>query len=450
VETYRPEYHFSPTAGWLNDPNGLIWHEGEYHLFYQWYPTVDVDIAGMCWGHAVAGDLVHWTHLDVALRPDALGAIWSGSAVVDRADTSGLFGGKGGLVAAFTHRSASDAQRQGIAYSNDRGRTWMKYAGNPVLGDDASREFRDPKVFWHQPTRRWVMVVGVEHQVFASPNLRDWTLLGKTGFSSECPDLFPLPVEGEDEVLWVLSLAGRQVVVGAFDGRTFTPQTGPIEVDGGPDFYAAQSWENVPGGRRVWIGWLNNWRYARQVPDFGARGFLSVPRELSLRRVAGRGLVLVQRPVPELQVSRTGCERIDPRDIRPGRPLAAGDALEIRATIRPGANDRCGFKVAVGEDQETLVGYDAAADRAFVDRERSGLAVTRGRFDAQVALRNGLVDMQIFVDRCSTEAFFGDGEAVISTQIYPAGPGRAVEWFSENGRSGVEEMRVDRVEAGKQ
>ncbi len=431
----------------MNDPNGLVWHDREYHLFYQWYPTVEVDGGGMCWGHAVADDLVHWKHLDVALRPDPLGAIWSGSAVEDRADTSGLFAGTGGLVAAFTHRSASDAQRQGIAYSGDRGRTWTKYAGNPVLGDDASREFRDPKVFWHAPTRRWVMVVGVEHQLFASSNLRDWTLLGKTGFSSECPDLFPLPVEGEDQILWVLSLAGRQVVVGAFDGRTFTPQTGAIEIDGGPDFYAAQSWENVPGGRRIWIGWLNNWKYARQVPDFGARGFMSVPRELSLRRVAGRGLVLVQRPVPELQALRMDCEQIDSRDIRPGRQLAVGDALEIRATIRPGADDRCGFKVAVGDSQETLVGYDAASGCTFVDRERSGMAVTRGRFEAAMPIRGETVEVQILVDQCSVEAFFNDGEAVISAEIYPTGRGRGVEWFSENGRSGVDEVRVHRVAA---
>lgn len=444
---YRPQYHFSPPTGWLNDPNGLIWQDGEYHMFYQWHPSTEFDGAGMCWHHAVSTDLVHWKHLEVALAPDGLGAIWSGSAVADVANTSGLFEGAGGLAAVFTHHAPSHAERQSIAYSTDRGRTWRKYAGNPVLGDDTCRDFRDPKVFWHGSTQRWVMVVGVEHQLFHSPNLKDWTPLGKTGFTSECPDLFPVMVEGENQVLWVLSLGGRQVVVGDFDGRVFVPQTGPIEVDGGMDFYASQSWENIPGGRRVWVGWLNNWKYARQVPEFGARGFMTIPRELSLRRAAGKGLVLVQRPVPALEALRRDAWTIDVRGLQSGQPLAAGEALEIEATMRPGAGDCCGVKVAAAGGEETLVGYDAAAGCAFVDRERSGLAVTAGRFWVPMAVRGETVDVRVFVDRCSVEAFFNDGEAVISCQIYPTKSGGAVEWFSGNGKSAVREMRVHRLAA---
>jgi len=442
ITAYRPLYHFSPPSGWLNDPNGLIWHDGEYHMFYQWHPSVAVDAAGMCWHHAVTPDLVHWKHLDVALEPDGLGAIWSGSAAADLANTSGLFSGAGGLVAVFTHHAPGSAERQSLAFSADRGRTWAKYADNPVLGDDTSRDFRDPKVFRHAPTQRWIMVVGVEHQLFASPNLRDWTFLSKTGFKSECPDLFPLPVEGENQVLWVLSLAGRQVVIGTFDGRTFSPQTDPIEVDAGPDFYASQSWENVPGGCRIWVGWLSNWKYARQVPDFGARGFMTVPRELSLRR-AGDRLLFVQRPIPQLQSLRLDTQTIAPQEIRPGRQLASGDALEIVATIRPAAGDRCGIKVAVSGSQETLIGYDAGY--AFVDRDRSGLPVTNGRFIAPLLLRDGTFDVRIFVDRSSVETFFNDGETVMSTLIHPVEPGRGVEWFSGNGRSSVQGMQVHRL-----
>ena len=445
MDTYRPQYHVSPPSGWMNDPNGLIWHDGEYHLFYQWYPKVDVDAAGMCWHHAVSTDLVHWKHLEVALESDALGAIWSGSAAVDRANTSGLFAGAGGLVAVFTHHAASNAERQSLAVSEDRGRTWRKYAKNPVLGDDTCRDFRDPKVFWHGPTQRWVMIVGVEQQLFASPNLRDWTFLGKTGFKSECPDLFPLLVEGENQVLWVLSLGGRQVAIGTFDGRAFVPQTGPIEVDGGLDFYAAQSWENIPGGRRIWIGWLNNWKYAQKLPDFGARGMMSIPREMSLRRTADRGLVLVQRPIPQLQSLRLDTQTIASQDIRPSRELASGDALEIEATIQPAAGDRCGIKVAVSGSQETLIGYDAASGCAFVDRDRSGLPITNGQSTAPVSLRDGTLDMRIFVDRSSVEAFFNDGETVISSLIHPTEPGRGVEWFSDNGKSSVKEIRVHRL-----
>lgn len=440
---YRPHYHFTPPTGWLNDPNGLVYHAGEYHLFYQWCPDEKVNGMRMHWGHAVSTNLVQWQHLPPALEPDTLGSIWSGSAVEDTNNSSGWFGPQGGLVAAFTHHNAAGAERQSIAHSTDRGRTWTKFAGNPVLGDESSREFRDPKVFWHQATRRWIMIVGVKHKLYASNNLRDWTFLSAPEFESECPDLFPLAVEGRQEQKWLLSLGSHRYALGTFDGVKFTPESGPHMVDGGPDFYAAQSWENIPGGRRIWIGWLNAWRYARTMPSFGALGVLSIPRELSLRTVPYHGLRLIQRPVPELEALRM--DTVTPPDAarKSGQPFYSGESYELEAVLAVDEWDRCGFKLRASRTQETRAGYDGAAECVFVDRERSGHPLTRGRY--AVAGNKKRVVMRVFVDCGSVEAFFHDGEAVLSAQIFPDADATNVEWFSENGKSGLETVRVHRL-----
>jgi fructan beta-fructosidase len=428
---YRPHYHAAPQDGWMNDPNGLVYYAGEYHLFYQWCRAIGFEVNTMSWAHAVSSDLVHWKHLPLALEHDEKGAIFSGSAVIDSRNSSGLFGKDGGMVAIFTHHARNDAERQSIAYSSDRGRTWTKYAKNPVLGDDSKRDFRDPKVFWHEPTQRWIMIVGCAHQLFSSENLRDWKGLGPTKFSSECPDLFPVPIEGESGSKWLLSLGGREYCLGEFDGTAFKSESGPIEVDGGPDFYASQSWDGVANGRRIWIGWLNNWKYCRQVPEFGARGFMSVPRDLFLRRSADGALKLVQRPVPELAGLRGKETKLAAAALKNGQKLFSSDAFELEAAI-PNPSGRCGFKVRSSASQETRIGYDAAAGCAFIDRERSGNPITAGRFQVPLKARNGKISLRIFVDSTSVEAFFNDGEAVISTLIYPDKE-TGTEWFSENG-----------------
>lgn len=432
----RPKYHLTPPSGWLNDPNGLLYHNGEYHLFYQWCPTMDVDTKSMHWAHAVSRDLSHWQHLEIALAPDALGAIWSGSAVFDRHNTSGFFGSSGGMVAIFTHH-LNGIERQSLAYSTDDGRTWTKYVGNPVLGNSDSRDFRDPKVFWHEPTRRWIMIVGWRQRLFASRNLREWEFLSETGFSSECPDLFPLPVEGSRETKWIISLGGRQISIGDFDGTRFTPQFGPYEVDGAQDFYASQSWEGVPDGRRIWIGWQNDWRYAKVLPHFGARGAMSLPRELSLRAASHGGYSLVQRPAPEIHgLMQKKVALAGPSGT--GQRLFAGDTYELRATFSPQAEDRCGFKVCCSPGGETLIGYDAITRTAFVDRERSGDKLLRGRYTAPLPLRKNFVELCALVDRTNIEVFFNDGAAVFTVLILPRNESTGVEWFSENGKSGLE------------
>lgn len=444
---YCPRYHFAPPSGWMNDPNGLVYHRGEYHLFYQWHPELICAAAAMAWGHAVSSDLVRWQHLPVAIEPDELGAIWSGSAVEDINNTSGLFPGQpgGGLAAVFTHHGHDGAERQSLAFSHDRGRSWTKYPHNPVLGDNACREFRDPKVFWHGPTGRWIMIVGVRHRLYASPDLINWSLLGETGFSSECPDLFLLPVENEAGVRWVLSLAGREYVIGEFNGARFEPQGEPVRVDGGLDFYAAQSWDNSPKGRRIWVAWMNNWKYARQVPDFGSRGFMTVPRQLSLRRGECGTLRLVQAPVAELESLRQ--ERIGPdaAGVQPGQILAEGDSLEIVAVMSPAPGDQCGLKVRAAGRQETLVGYDASVGSAFVDRTRSGLAPLADKSSIALPLRTSAVALRVFVDRSSVEAFFNDGAAVISSQVYSHASSTGVAWFTEDGRSRLDSLAIYRM-----
>src|SRR5215207_2428265 len=290
----RPQYHFTPPQNFMNDPNGLVFYDGEYHLFYQYNPFGDV-WGHMSWGHAVSRDLIHWEHLPVALHEEDGVMIFSGSAVVDWQNTSG-FGNANfpPLIAIYTGHSEVE-QNQNLAYSNDRGRTWTKYSGNPVIAI-GSRDFRDPKVFWHEPTHCWVMVTALADQqkvrFDSSPDLIHWTHLsnfgpeGRVDNEWECPDIFLMNVEGQPGFQkWVLkvdvnhSILG-QYFVGHFDGLCFINDASSdqvLRVDYGKDFYAAQSWSNTSVGRRIWIGWMNNWDYAKVIPTAPWRGLFSIP-----------------------------------------------------------------------------------------------------------------------------------------------------------------------------
>src|SRR4051812_31331668 len=300
-EPFRPQFHFTPQRNWMNDPNGLVFFDGEYHLFHQYNPEGDT-WGHMSWGHAVSPDLVRWEHLPVALKEEDGVMIFSGSAVVDRDNTSGFgTGGKPPLVAIYTGHGKGK-QTQNIAWSSDRGRTWTKFEGNPVI-DINSAEFRDPKVFWHAPTKKWVMVVSRPDQrkvlFFGSKDLKKWEQVGEFGPQGEvrgiweCPDLFELPIEGDpqNQTRWVLVVninggtpaggSGCQYFVGTFDGKTFTnanPKETVLWADYGADFYAAQSWSDLPRGRkRTWIAWMSNWQYANQEPTSPWRTAMTVP-----------------------------------------------------------------------------------------------------------------------------------------------------------------------------
>jgi fructan beta-fructosidase len=322
-EPYRPQYHFTPPANWMNDPNGLVFYAGEYHLFYQHHP--DAPVWGpMHWGHAVSPDLIHWQHLPIALYPDENGTIFSGSAVIDWRDTAGF--GAEAMIALFTHANGN-LQSQSLAYSTDKGRTWTKYAGNPILTPPPHlRDFRDPKVFWYgdADTGHWVMAVAAGNAIlfYTSPDLKTWKPSGGfVGYGStegvwETPDLFPLPVDGGPDTRWVLIVgvgdgapargSGTQYFVGHFDGSTFTsenPKEAILWADYGADFYAAQSWSDEPQGRRLIIGWMSNWQYANTTPTTTWRSAFTLPRELSLTATP-LGIRLIQHPLPELHTLR--------------------------------------------------------------------------------------------------------------------------------------------------
>ncbi|MDR2848724.1 MAG: glycoside hydrolase family 32 protein [Bacteroidales bacterium] len=299
-EANRPQFHFTTRRGWNNDPNGLIYYEGEYHLFYQHNPY-EREWENMHWGHAVSRDLLHWEELPVALSPDHLGTIFSGTAVIDADNTSG-FGKKGTppMVAIYTANGPAK-QVQCLAYSLDKGRTWTKYDGNPVIDSGEkwnTRDTRDPKVFWHQASEKWVMALNERdgHSVYTSSNLKEWAYQSHvTGFW-ECPDLFELPVDNHPEnTKWVMYGASGTYMIGAFDGKTFTPQLGKFSYTTGT-LYAAQTFENIPAsdGRRIQIGWGRV-----QHPDMPFNGMMLLPTELTLRTTPN-GIRMFSNPVKEI------------------------------------------------------------------------------------------------------------------------------------------------------
>ena len=254
-ETYRPQFHFSAPRGWHNDPNGLVYYHGEYHLFYQHNPF-DIEWGPMHWGHAVSRDMVHWENLPIALEPDELGTIFSGTAVVDWKDSTGFFDGGSGMVAIFTYHR-DDRECQGIAYSRDDGRSWIKYEGNPVLCGDGSKEyrdFRDPKVFWHEKSQKWIMFVGGGiYRIYSSDDLKHWHFESEPGIWEEFPDVFPLKVDGTGCEKWVLAAAGYGYYVGDFDGHQFRPQQPYMLADYGKSWQAAYCFNDMPEDRCVWM-----------------------------------------------------------------------------------------------------------------------------------------------------------------------------------------------------
>ncbi len=461
----RPFVHFTPARYWMNDPNGLVFHAGEYHLFYQYNPFADV-WGHMSWGHAVSRDLVRWEHLPVALTEEDGVMIFSGCAVVDRDNTSG-FGAPGAppLVAIYTGHTDQE-QHQNIAYSRDLGRTWTKYPGNPVVAI-GSREFRDPKVIWHAPTRRWIMitVLADRHQVRfdGSPDLIHWEHLSDFGpFGAEdavweCPDLFPIAVEGSpDETVWAIKVdvcrsVGAQMIFGCFDGRSFTPLTPEARawrVDHGVDFYAAQSWSDVPDGRRIWIAWMNSWNYANQTPSTGWRGVCSIPREVIVRRTPD-GLRPAQRPVPELQAARAAGVRLDLADVdEANAALAALDphpALELMLTADVGAAKRIGLRIRHGQAEVTEIVCDVAARTLSLDRRRSGES---GFFDgfaaahtAPLSLDGGRLTLHVFLDTCTVEVLADDGLVALSDLVFPQDALMSLELFAD-GEPMIQSLRL--------
>ena len=464
-EPWRPQLHFTPASMWMNDPNGLVYLDGEYHLFYQYHPYT-MRWGPMHWGHAISRDLVHWQQLPIALYPDEHGAIFSGSAVLDRHNTSGLGSAEHPpLVAVFAYHDmsrerpgATDIESQGLAYSLDRGRSWSKYAGNPVLKNPGLRDFRDPKVFWHQPTRRWIMTLAAKDQVsfYSSRDLKRWRHesdfgrgLGEHGGVWECPDLIDMRVVGESARRNVLLVSvnpgapnggsGTQYFVGRFDGHRFSVdhegarQPDPARwLDYGTDNYAGVTWSGVPAsdGRTLFLGWMSNWDYAQDVPTAPWRSAMTLPRELQLIR-APRGLELRSSPVAELAGLRrrsaaltmgtiaTPTELVDPA-------LGASAALELELTLKPGDAQTATLGFHNAQQEELVLRIDWRRQRYELDRTRSGAVGFSPAFArVQTAPMKGhpeSISLQVFLDRSSVEIFINQGETVMTALAFPAAP----------------------------
>jgi sucrose-6-phosphate hydrolase SacC (GH32 family) len=443
----RPQFHFTPARNFMNDPNGLVFYKGEYHLFYQHNPF-GPKWGHMSWGHAISRDLLHWEHLPVALAEENGIMIFSGSAVVDHRNSSGFCRPSGGdpscLVAIYAGHT-DQRQTQNLAYSNDRGRTWTKYAGNPVI-DPGLKDFRDPKVFWHEPTARWIMVTVIpdQHKVrfFASPDLKRWETLsdfgpaGATGGVWECPDLFPLAVDGDAKnIKWVLDVdinpgavaggSGGQYFIGTFDGRQFVNDNPPaltLWADYGKDFYATLSFSDIPAsdGRRIWMAWISNWLYANEEPTEIWRGAQSIPRVLALRTLPD-GVRLVQSPIEGLTSLR---ETPQPSVVKGRVPLSGSN--EIAIDIARGDWPQAGIRLFNAGGEEVIIGVTRQPLELFVDRQRSRAQPFHkdypGRHSGPVRWRQDRITMRVLFDRSVVEVFANDGETSITDRVYPTQP----------------------------
>lgn len=463
-ERFRPAYHFTPARNWMNDPNGLVYHNGVYHLFFQHNPRGD-RWGNLSWGHAVSRDLVNWRELGVAM-PERDVMIFSGSAVIDAANTSGFSSSNAPAMVAFYtgHDPRDGAESQYLAYSLDEGRTWAQYDGNPIIERPGIGQFRDPKVFWHAATQRWVMVLvhpGEQRiAIYTSDNMRAWREAsvfgpgGLTGGPWETPDLFELPIEGGGS-RWVLSVgvtgqaglsagSGVQYFVGTFDGERFIADDGaPVGVvrwvDYGSDFYAPQTWSGIPAedGRRIWIAWMANTRHAEDVPTSPWRGMMTIPRELRLEERGGR-YELVQAPVRELESLRRDVVVQEATRIAGGESAltavtALGGAMELDVALRPANTGETGLVFAYGAETRLRIGYDARIGHVFVDRSEGGAFDRdsfRRRHYAPVPLEGGVARLRIFLDHSSVEVFADDGARVISDAIFPDGGLRSVSLYA--------------------
>lgn len=410
-EPLRGQFHFSPRRGWNNDPNGCVFYNGEYHLFFQHNPY-GWSWGNMHWGHAVSKDLIHWEELGDTLLPDDMGPMFSGSAVVDWKNTSG-FGAEGKPPLVLIYTAAGNPTVQGIAYSTD-GRTFTKYSGNPVLSQITGGN-RDPKVFWHQPSGKWVMVLYVEWQgrhtvhFFTSPNLRDWTLASMTrgdapggGFLFECPDFFELPVDGDPgRKKWVLIGASSDYAIGVFDGSRFLPDAAHLRGHRGRGFYAAQSFSDVPDGRRILIGW---WQTETRGMPFNQS--LSIPLELKLTQT-DEGPRLTFSPVKEMDSLRAQTHRVPAGVLSPGdpNPLAGVNAelAEIRAEFEPRAAADVTFRIRGVE-----VLWDARTQELVVNGHRAAAPLIEGR-----------QRLTIYCDRTGLEVFASDGLCYVPMPVIP-------------------------------
>lgn len=451
LEDYRPQFHFSPEKNWMNDPNGMVYHKGEYHLFFQHTPfSTTPDFGKMHWGHAVSKDLIHWEELVPGLAPDEHGAIFSGGAVADVNNTSGFAkNGEIPLVAIFTHHNPEgekagrdDFQTQSIAYSLDDGKTWTKYEGNPVVKNPGIRDFRDPKVIWYEQGKKWVMALATLDRItfYSSPDLKNWAKesefgqnIGAHGGVWECPDLFSLKTDEGKEV-WVLLISlnpgapnggsGTQYFIGSFDGTTFVPESTETRwIDYGTDNYAGVTWDNT-GDNKFVIGWMSNWQYADRVPTKEWRGALTLPRELKIKTVNG-DYFLATEPVKAFE------------ELKGKETILTAENTDLSAQIKD-FSDKFSLQFSAEELQdftiklsnnlgdELLLGYEKQSNDYFIDRSKSGKTDFEAGFAKRIIAQrvSGLknFDFKLVVDAASVELFADGGLTNITSIFFPNKP----------------------------
>jgi fructan beta-fructosidase len=439
-EPLRPQFHYTTKKGWINDPIGLVQYKGEYHIFND-HNVVSTRFPGgrgngeqSHWCHAISTDLIHWQHMPVALYPDKNGACWSGSGSVDWKNSTGFqTGEEPPLVIAYT--SASRGFSQSLAYSNDRGRTWKKYEGNPVqkqIGPDD----RDPLVFWHEPTKKWVIVLYVrrgEAQIFNSDDLKTWTptSIAKLPGFHECPDMFELPVDGDEKnKKWVIYDAAFNHWIGSFDGKTFTPEAGPLRLEYGRSFYAAQSWDNVKG-RRINIGWMRFLPFGK-FPKLPWSQQMSFPGELILKTTP-KGIRMFRNPIKEIESIYGETITKENLTVTPGEnPLKdiTGDLFDIEMEVSLLKAKRFQLKLN---------------DIAIATYLRSKISSIDSSMSQDLV--KGKIKLRILVDRMSTELFVNDGAIVMSNYFMPEKRGKGLELIAEGGDIMVHSLRVTKLES---
>lgn len=472
-ETYRPVYHHTPMYGWMNDPNGMFYKDGVYHLYFQYNPYGSM-WANMTWGHSTSTDLTHWTYEGTAIVPDAWGAIFSGSCVVDKDNTAGF--GKGAVVAFYTSAKSTpwgDIQSQSMAYSLDNGKTFIKYEHNPIL-TSTERDFRDPKVFWYAPGKHWVMMlaVGQEMQIYSSGNLKEWkkessfgAMQGAHGGVWECPDLVEVAVEGSKEKKWVLICnlnpggpfggSAAQYFVGSFDGKKFVNES-PTQtkwLDWGKDNYATVTWSNAPAGRCIALGWMSNWQYANSVPTTQYRSANTLARDLTLYRVGGE-LYLKSKPSPEIKKARAEEKKIPTFEVKGNYEVASlladnKGAYEIEMAIENKGTSKIDFSLMNEKGEKVAMYYDVVRKQFVMDRSASGIVGFSRDFPAVTVapVRNtDQIHLRLFIDRSSVEAFGEEGEYVMTNLVFPAEPYNRMVFSSDKGSYIVKSMNVYRLQ----
>lgn len=508
TDYYRPSYHFTPLYGWMNDPNGMVYKDGEYHLYFQYNPYGS-KWGNMHWGHAVSKDLVHWEHLDPAIARDPVGHIFSGSSVVDKKNTAGF--GKNAIIAIYTNNSVNHDEVQCIAYSNDNGRTFTKYEGNPVLTPfDGLKDFRDPKVFWYEKGKCWYMIVSADKETrfYKSKNLKKWTYvsafgkgLGQQPCQYECPDFFQLPVNGDKKKMkWVMTMninpgcwfggSATEYFVGDFDGKNFTcPDAHDVKwLDWGKDHYATVTFSNT-GDRVLGITWMSNWQYANLTPFKQNRGANGLPRELKLYEKNGK-YYISEDVAPEVYALRKDTKNLadasvaDAKDLK-GVAANMEGAFEIEADVTPDANGIAGIEISNNKRERTMIYFDMKQGKVVMDRTGSGLTdfgkqsvphdielawdkqlAAEGKEPARITnsinYKNDFAlatwaplslcedgkktyHVDIFVDKSSVELFVDGGRIAMTNLVFPVAPYENVKLYTQDGKAEFKNLKVHKL-----